>query len=188
MKDTISITSIQRTLSKAPKIDFTIVLIHFSSLKSGQPLYSGQFSWSRCVHYTEVPLYTYPANCTSLHIECYRTLRYHTAYPSYPYVHTIQHTHPTHMYIPYSIPTLPKCTYHTAYPPYPYVHTIQHTHPTQMYIPYSIPTLPICTYHTAYPPTHMYVYTTQDTYPPYYYTVTHIILYIYILYSPSRSK
>ena len=28
----------------------------FSPLKSGQPLYSGQISWSQCVLYKEVPL------------------------------------------------------------------------------------------------------------------------------------
>ena len=50
-------TSLQRTLFKAPKIDFRILLIHFSPLKSGQPLYSGQISWSQCVLYKEVPLY-----------------------------------------------------------------------------------------------------------------------------------
>ena len=58
LKDTIKTTSLQRTLSKAPKIDFLIVVIHFSPLKSGQPLYSGQISWSQCVLYKEVPLYT----------------------------------------------------------------------------------------------------------------------------------
>ena len=38
-------------------MNFPIVLIHFSPLKSGQPLYSGQISWSQCVLYKEVPLY-----------------------------------------------------------------------------------------------------------------------------------
>ena len=33
------------------------MLIHFSPLKSGQPLYSGQNSWSQCVLYKEVLLY-----------------------------------------------------------------------------------------------------------------------------------
>ena len=31
-------------LSKVPKVDFRIVLIHFLPLKSGQPIYSGQIS------------------------------------------------------------------------------------------------------------------------------------------------
>ena len=57
IKDTIEITSLQRTLCKSPKIDFPKVLIHDSPLKRGQPLYSGQISWSRCVLYREVPLY-----------------------------------------------------------------------------------------------------------------------------------
>ena len=57
IKDTMYTNSLQRTLSKAPKIDSPIVLIHFSLLKSGQPLYSGQISWSKCVLYKEVPPY-----------------------------------------------------------------------------------------------------------------------------------
>ena len=32
--------------SEAPKMGYPMVVIHFSSLKSGQPLYSG---WSQCV-------------------------------------------------------------------------------------------------------------------------------------------
>ena len=48
-----------KTLSKAPIVDFPIVLIHFPPLKSGQPLYSGQICWSQCVLYKEAPLYTY---------------------------------------------------------------------------------------------------------------------------------
>ena len=44
---------------KAPQIDFPIVLILFSPLKSGQPLYSGQISWSQCVLHKEVPLHIY---------------------------------------------------------------------------------------------------------------------------------
>ena len=63
IKDTIEITSLQRTLSKAPKIDFPIVLIHFPPLKSGQPLYSGQISLSQCVFYKEVPLYVILYRC-----------------------------------------------------------------------------------------------------------------------------
>ena len=42
--------------SQAPRIDSPIVLIHFPPLKSGQPLYSGQVSWSQCVLCEEVPL------------------------------------------------------------------------------------------------------------------------------------
>ena len=38
-------------------MDFPIVLIHFIPLKSGQPLYSGQITWSQCVLYREVPQY-----------------------------------------------------------------------------------------------------------------------------------
>ena len=60
IKDTIEITSLQRTLCKAPKVDFPIVLIHFLSLKSGQPLYSGQITWSQFVLYREVSLYRTP--------------------------------------------------------------------------------------------------------------------------------
>ena len=33
------------------------MLIHFPPLNSGQPLYSGQISWSQCVLYKEAPLY-----------------------------------------------------------------------------------------------------------------------------------
>ena len=33
------------------------MLIHFSPLNSGQPLYSGQITWSQCVLNREVPLY-----------------------------------------------------------------------------------------------------------------------------------
>ena len=53
LKDTIEITSTQRTLCMAPKIDFPIVLIHFSPLKSGQPLYGGQISWYQRVSFIE---------------------------------------------------------------------------------------------------------------------------------------
>ena len=44
------------------KVDFPIVLIHFSPLKSGQPLYSGQITWSQCVLYREGPLYCVHSN------------------------------------------------------------------------------------------------------------------------------
>ena len=40
-------------LCKTPIIDFPIVPIHFSPLKSGQALYSGQINWSQCVLYRE---------------------------------------------------------------------------------------------------------------------------------------
>ena len=56
IKGLSQITSLQRTLSKAPKLDFPIVLIHFSPLKSGQPLYSVNICWSECVLPKEVPL------------------------------------------------------------------------------------------------------------------------------------
>ena len=49
------ITSLQRTLSKAPSIDFPIELIHLIPLKSGQPLNCGHFSWSQRVLHREVP-------------------------------------------------------------------------------------------------------------------------------------
>ena len=43
------------------------MLIHFPPLKSGQPLYSGQITWSQCVLYREVPLYirTYTPACNT---------------------------------------------------------------------------------------------------------------------------
>ena len=59
IKDTIEITSLQRTLCKAPKIDILIVLIHISPLQSGQLLYSGQITGSQFVLYREVPLLLY---------------------------------------------------------------------------------------------------------------------------------
>ena len=34
--------SLQRTVLEAPKMGYPMVVIHFSPLKSGQPLYSGQ--------------------------------------------------------------------------------------------------------------------------------------------------
>ena len=68
MKDTIDIATLQRTLFKALKIEFPIVLIHFPPLKSGQPLYSGQISWSQCVLNEEVPLYYYVCMCTHVHM------------------------------------------------------------------------------------------------------------------------
>ena len=46
---------LKKDTSKAPKIDFPILPIHFLPLKSGQPLYSGQNSWSQCVLYREIP-------------------------------------------------------------------------------------------------------------------------------------
>ena len=57
--DTIEITSLQRTLCKASEIDFPIVPILFVPLKSGQPPYSGQITWSQLVLYKEVPLYVH---------------------------------------------------------------------------------------------------------------------------------
>ena len=56
MKDTIEITSLQRTLFKAPKMGSHIVLIHVLPQTIGQPLYSGQISWSQCVLYKEAYL------------------------------------------------------------------------------------------------------------------------------------
>ena len=60
-----------------PTIDFPIVLIHFSPLKSGQPLYSGQISWSQCVLYKEVPLYMYLHTCTYALTPCACPLMLH---------------------------------------------------------------------------------------------------------------
>ena len=37
---------------------YPMVVIHFSPLKSGQPLYSGQINSFQCVLYTEVSLYS----------------------------------------------------------------------------------------------------------------------------------
>ena len=49
-----------QSFSFKPEIDaqvIPVVVIHLSPLKSVQPLYSGQVSWSQCVLYTEISLY-----------------------------------------------------------------------------------------------------------------------------------
>ena len=48
MKDTIEITSLQRTLSKALKMDCPVVIIHYTL-----HLYSRQNCWFQCVLYEE---------------------------------------------------------------------------------------------------------------------------------------
>ena len=47
---------------------YSMIVIHFSPLKSGQPLYSGQISWSQCVLYTEISLYIYFTNSKQIRI------------------------------------------------------------------------------------------------------------------------
>ena len=63
LKDTLNRGHHRKYLStkdhlEAPEIDYPMFVIHFSPLDGGQPLYSGQISWSQCVLYTEVSLYT----------------------------------------------------------------------------------------------------------------------------------
>ena len=70
MKDTIEFISLQRTRSKAPKVDFPIVLMHYSPLKSGQPFSSEQITWSQCVLYRELPpVYSCGQHYTSMRLE-----------------------------------------------------------------------------------------------------------------------
>ena len=53
---------------------YPMVVIHFSPLKSGQPLYSGQISWSQCVLYREVSLYIFSGLCVCVCVcVCART-------------------------------------------------------------------------------------------------------------------
>ncbi len=61
IKDTIEITSEQRTRFNVPNGDFPIVLIIFLTSDKGQPLNKGQNGQKtmgpKCVRYSEVPLY-----------------------------------------------------------------------------------------------------------------------------------
>ena len=74
IKDTIESTSLQRTLLEVPKMVYHMVVIHFSPLKSRQPLYSGQISWSQRVPYTEVSFWLASINSWCVRSSCFQTL------------------------------------------------------------------------------------------------------------------
>ena len=46
------------------KIDIAMVLIHYSPLRCGQPLYGGQNGRSQCVLNKDIPLSYSPLQCT----------------------------------------------------------------------------------------------------------------------------
>ena len=55
--DFLSQQQLDTLQSKIPIVlDIPVVLPHIPPLKSGQPLYNEQISWSQCVLYEEVPL------------------------------------------------------------------------------------------------------------------------------------